>query len=213
MLSGVYFARYWASLLFSDSAVFYVPAKILFSFEYTLGCFGLALILHRHYRAPAAAVLFFGISLPLPEALVASNQIKMDTFLLLFLTLTAYFGCFAPRSGRNLFLSVGFCAGAAASKIPAAVFFPVCVFLFMPYAVLDFEAYRPVLDKVLARASGEVEHLGKMHRSGLWEKWRHPGATLAANAGPLRAKRHVRSFSGRGPRLDIYQFTQDWPPA
>jgi len=209
---GVFHSRAeFLSLLFSHEAVFYVPARLLFGFAYVLGAFVLARIVWHAARARAEAVLLFGLLMLLPDGIRAAGEVRVDTFVFLFFALTLHFACFAETRLRNAVLAVVCCAAAVASKIPAVLFVPVlfaklawdakggayrwgqvlalgallplCVVAFMPYAALDFDAYRPVLEKTAARAGGEVSHLGKTEHAGVAAKVAALVTTAAQGSG------------------------------
>ncbi len=205
LLSAVYFIIYgiyyifnivsskveFVSLLFDDNGVFFISARIVCSLIYTIGCFVLSIIIYRSYRSKIGAIFFFLIINFIPDAINASNTIRVDTFVFLFLTLTIYFSTYAEKKPINFVLSIVFCAAAFTSKIPAIVFYPILflqtfidvrskiypkryliyiivllpafTFIFMPFAFLDFNSYRPVIDQITSRASGEFVHVGKLH--------------------------------------------------
>jgi hypothetical protein len=179
----------FVSLLFGHDAVFYVPAKLLASFAYTAGCAVLGGIVWRRTRSWAGALLVFAAPLFLADGIASATSTRNDSFVFLFLALTVYFACFAEKRPASVYLAVVCCAAAFASKIPAAVLvpvlffqlawdarkgtiswrhvaggaalFPVAVFLFMPYAFLDFAAYLPTLQTTAARATTDLVKLGK----------------------------------------------------
>jgi hypothetical protein len=203
----------FASLLFSHDAVFYVPAKLLSSFVYTVGCAVLGLIAWRRTASRGAALLAFAAPLLLKDGINAAVQIRTDTFVFLFLAVTVYLACYAARTPRNALLAVAACAAAVASKIPAvvlvpvlflqlglmarrgdirwrhvawgALLFPVALFCFMPYAFLDFAHYWPTIQLTAQRASGELMRMDAPSRTALVEKWAFLGTSLHRNAGWL----------------------------
>ncbi|MBI5136225.1 MAG: hypothetical protein HZA24_02690 [Nitrospirae bacterium] len=188
----------FVAFLYGADAHVYVSAKLCFSLAYSLGCLVLALMAHRRTGSLAVAALCLLLPVLLPDGQAAAVQVRNDTFVFLFLALTAYFACFAQPRPRNAYLAVACAAAAFASKIPAIVLlpvltawlalqawrgrlawrhvalalalFPLFVFLFMPYMVLDFEAYRPTIERAAGRASGTLLHVGKDYHSGLTEK-------------------------------------------
>ncbi|MDI6765239.1 MAG: glycosyltransferase family 39 protein [Bacteroidota bacterium] len=205
LLSTVYFIIYgiysifnivsskveFVSLLFDDNGVFFISARIVCSLIYTIGCFVLSIIIYKSYRSKIGAIFFFLVANFIPDAIYASNNIRVDTFVFLFLSLTIYFSTYAEKKPANFVLSIIFCAAAFASKIPAIVFYPILflqtlidvrskiypkkyliyiiallptfTFIFMPFAFLDFNSYRPIIDQLTNRASGEFIHVGKVH--------------------------------------------------
>ena len=227
LLSIVYFALYWiyqlgglisskiefASLLFANDEVFFVPARLLFSFAHTLGCFVLAYIIRRKYESTLGAVLFFLTVILLPDSVMAATKVRVDTLVFLFMALTVYFSCYAERRFGTFVLSIIFCSAAFASKITTIVLAPVlflktvfevyrgnfpkryllCFLVLspltaialMPYSVLDFERYRSALSGVLGRASGSLFHIGKRHRTGFLEKILAPWVLLVRESGFL----------------------------
>jgi hypothetical protein len=203
----------FAALLFTHDGVFYVPAKLLGSLAYTTGCAVLARIAWRETGSKGLAALVFLAPLLLPDGIATAAQVRNDTFVFLFLALTVHFACFAPKRTSSAVLAVVACAAAFACKIPAivclpvllgalahnawrghypwrvvawvAALFPVAVFLFMPYAFLDFAAYWPTLAQTTARATGEVSHLGKVAHAGIPEKLGALASALYRNTGTV----------------------------
>ncbi|MDH4228839.1 MAG: hypothetical protein OEW11_03715 [Nitrospirota bacterium] len=203
----------FASLLFSNEALFYVTGRVWMSFMYTAGCAVLAWILWRRWRAPGVAGIFFAATFLLPDALVASNQIKAEAAVFLFMTGMLWFGFLAARTGRTLLIAAVFLAAAVDSKIPALTLAPVlaaqagvdlwarryswrwvagavgvflvALFVFMPYAFLDSAAYRNTLTRMTERVAGESQHLGKAHRNGISEKTGAVVHELDSGAGTL----------------------------
>lgn len=185
----------FAAQIFSNDGVFFVSAKLLFNLAYTAGCAVLAAMVWKRTGSRWGAGVCFAATLLLSDALVAANQVKPDTFVFLFMALAVHFACFADKRPRSMVLVVAFCAAAFCSKIPAIVFlpvllatlaydawrglypwrylgyavllFPLFVFLFMPYAFLDFEAYRSTLTRTAERATGSLLHVGKAYYTGL----------------------------------------------
>lgn len=181
----------FVSMLFSDNRVFYITARVVFSMAYTAGVAVLAMILWINYRSAISAIIFFFVASLFPDSLSASNYVRVDTFVYVFLVLVVYFCCYAEKSRTNFILSIVFAAAAVASKIPAVVIpmvlflkllsdvyrgiyprsylvwfvvlIPVLVFLFMPYSILDFERYSLTLKHIISFAQGEISHLGKLH--------------------------------------------------
>ncbi len=175
----------FASLLFQDDAVFYVSARLLVSLLHTLGAFVLGLILYRHYRSTLGAVIVFATAVLLPDSVMAANKIRVDSYVFFFLCLLILFSCYSAKTLRNFLFSLLACAGAIASKAPALVVFPILLaalaldayrgrypksylvyallgvplltLLFMPYAVLDFDSYRPALEQFTSRAGGSFK--------------------------------------------------------
>jgi len=191
----------FVALLYSNDAHVYISAKLCFSLVYGLGCLVLALIVLRRTGSRLGAVLCLLLPLLLVDGQAAGVQVRTDTFVFLFLALTVYFACFAEPRPRNAYLAMAACAAAFASKFPAIVLlpvlltllalhawrghyrwwhvvlagalFPLFVVLFMPYMVLDWEAYRPTLERVASRASGSMLHVGKAYHFGLMDKLSH----------------------------------------
>lgn len=212
ILGAVYFLQYlfasivgtvsskaeFVSLLFDHHAQFYITARLLCSIVYTSGAAILAWILYRHAGSRLWAVVFFIAVNALPDAVLASNWVKVDSFVLFFLSAGVYFSCFAPKNFRSFLLAVACCSAAFASKAPAAVFsvalfiqlivdirnghyplrylvyfailYPVMIFLFMPYAFLDFESYRYTLARLSSRVGGDFVHVGKEQLTGPLER-------------------------------------------
>lgn len=189
----------FASLLFSNDAVFFISARILCSTVYTFGCFILASIIYKQYQSIIGAIIFLLIAIFLPDAVLASNFARVDSFVFLFLALTVYYSCFTEHKLSNILLSLLFCSAAIASKLPAIVFIPIIflnilwsafftkdipkkyillpiffiplfTFALMPFALLDFESYKPALDLVLNRTAGEFIHIGKTHSYNIYGK-------------------------------------------
>ena len=201
----------FAALLFSNDAVFYVSAKLLCAFAYTAGCATLAWIVWRRWRAGGAALALFAVTFVLPDALVASDQIKAEAFVLLFMAGLLWFGFLAPRTGPNMLIGAVLLAAAVDSKVPAVTLIPVfaaqvavdlwgrryswkwaagiagmflaALVVFMPYAFIDFDTYRGTLERMGERAVGELQHLGKEERTGLLPKGTRIVAELANGAG------------------------------
>lgn len=189
----------FVSLLYGHDAVFYVPAKLLGSFAYTAGCAVLGRIVWRRARSWAGALLAFAAPLLLADGIASATSVRNDSFVFLFLALTVYFACFAEKRPASAYLAVLCCAAAFASKAPAVVLvpvlflrlaldarsgavawrhvaraaalFPVAVFLFMPYAFLDFADYLPTFRIMAAYASGGVEKLGAQAHLGFGARW------------------------------------------
>ncbi len=201
----------FAALLFSNDAHLYVSAKLFFSLAYGLGCLVMARLVLKRTGSWPGAVLCMLLPLLLVDAQAAGVQVRNDTFVFLFLALTVYFSCVAERTPRNAVLAVAACAAAFACKIPAIVLlpvlvvclgwdawrrqyrwpvvigalalFPVFVFLFMPYAVLDFDAYRPTLERTASRASGEFVHVGKALHFSVLDKLGNLVQVIRQNVG------------------------------
>jgi hypothetical protein len=201
----------FASLLYGDDAVFYVPAKLLGSFAYTAGCAVLAGIAWRRTRSRAGTLIVFVAPLFLADGIASATHVRNDSFVFLFLALTAYFACFADKRPTTAMLAVVCCAAAVASKVPAVVLVPVlflrlaldaragalrwrhlawgaalfaaALFLFMPYAFLDFAAYRPALERLHARALEGGVQMGKVAYTGLAAKLGKLGGALVAQTG------------------------------
>lgn len=225
VLGAVYFIQYlgyrlfglvdskaeFASLLYSADAHLYVPAKLVFSLAYTVGCLLLALMVIRRTGSRAGAVLVFVAAIFTSDAILAANQIKIDTFVFLFLAATIYFACFAEKRLASVLLASVFCAAAFATKVPAivllpvlltqlgydafkgrypwryvavsAALFPVFVLLFMPYAVLEFDAWKATFERTFLRASGSFHHVGKALHTGFFDKWANLLGELAKQGG------------------------------
>jgi hypothetical protein len=203
----------FAALLFTHDGVFYVPAKLLGSLAYTTGCAVLARIAWRETRSRGMAALVFAAPLLLPDGIATAAQVRNDTFVFLFLALTVHFACFAPKRTSSAVLAAVACAAAFACKIPAivclpvllaalahdawrgrypwrvvggaAALFPLAVFLFMPYALLDFATYWPTITRTVERASGEMTHLGKVAHAGVGDKLGALAAALYRNTGTV----------------------------
>jgi len=203
IVSGMYALLYWCfrliglvgskvdfvALLFENDAVFYISARLLVSFIHTLGLFVLAFIVYRYYRSTLGAVLVFAAGMLMPDSVLASNWVRVDSFVFLFLCLLILFSCYSKKNRSSFIFSLIACAAAIASKIPALALFPVLLFglvidirqghyskahlayslvgvpllvlLFMPYAVLDFGAYKQFLALLTAQASGAYK--GKIY--------------------------------------------------
>jgi len=196
----------FVSLLFDHHGVFYVPAKLLGGFAYTAGCAVLGWSVWTRARSVTGAVLVFAAPLLLADGIASATQIRNDSFVFLFLALTVHFACFAEKRPAHALAAVACCAAAFACKVPAvvcvpvlfaklawdahrgafafrqvawcALLFPAAVFLFMPYAFLDFAAYLPTLRGVAARVSGDLVKLGSA-------AYTTPGARLGNLAGAL----------------------------
>jgi len=189
----------FASLLFRHDAIFYVSARLLISLIHTTGVCVLALIIKRHYRSTLGAFLVFIAGILIPDSVLASNWIRVDSFVFFFLCLLILFSCYSSKSRQNFVFSLIACAAAIASKIPAIVLFPVLLLallidirqghypkiylvygvigvpllavLFMPYAVLDFESYKAALHQIFARAHGKfAEKIATTYYQGTWSK-------------------------------------------
>lgn len=188
----------FASLLFSNDKIFFITAKLVFSTAYTAGASVLAHILWRHFGSKVTATVFFLVACIFPDSLLASNWVRVDSFVFLFLALTVYYGCFAEKTFKNFVLSAVFATAAFCSKFPALlipcilflklavdiymkeypkrylfyylVLVPLCTFIFMPYAFLDFQSYQSLLAGISARSSGQTMHVGKMHLDGFQER-------------------------------------------
>ncbi|OHB69697.1 MAG: hypothetical protein A2W23_10220 [Planctomycetes bacterium RBG_16_43_13] len=186
------------SLLFQDDSIYFISANLLFGFVYTLGCFVLSLIVYKHFTSKIGAVIFLLVTLLPSDSYAASTIARVDNFVFLFLTLTIYFCCFAPKKFSSFMLSVIFCCAAFTSKFPAIVFFPILfikivhdiyegnypkkyliyffitipiiTFLFMPYMFLDFSSYKSVLTLVIARSSGTFSWVGHVQYDNTWQK-------------------------------------------
>ena len=152
VLSGVYLAMYYVSLLFglvgskaefaaqlfSGDALFFVPARLLFALVHTSGCVLLAWLIHSRFHSRLGAVVFLGMALLLPDSVGAALVARTDTFVFLFLCLTVYFACFAEKRLIAVVLLALSCAAAFAAKIPGIVLLPVAL------GVLAVDAYRGV---------------------------------------------------------------------
>lgn len=240
LLWGVYALMGWASskvafvaLVFSDDAPFYVLARLVSGLAHTAGCAVLACIVWARFRTTLGALVTFGLSILLPDALWAASKARVDSFVFLFMALTVYFACFAPRTTRALLLALASASAAFACKLPAIVLFapllaqllydvraghygrrhlayfflapPVLVFLFMPYAVLDFPSYRPVLSRAYLRVTGSMEHIGMAYHDSfaakiaallgaLWDQVGPVSMALALGYGVWTAFRSPRLF-------------------
>ena len=225
ILGAVYFVQYlgyrlfglvdskaeFASLLCSADAHLYVPAKFLFSFAYTVGCLLLALMVIRRTGSRAGAALVFVAAIFTGDAIIAANQIKIDTFVFLFLAVMVYFACFAEKRLTHVLVATAACAAAFATKIPAIVLlpvllaqlgydafkgrypwryvaiaaglFPVFALLFMPYALLEFGAWKATFERTFLRASGSFHHVGKTLHMGFFDKWANLLGELARQGG------------------------------
>lgn len=225
LLGGLYLAMYlgaralglvatraeFASLLFTHDGVFFVPAKLLYGFAYTLGCGVLARTVWRRTGSVAAGAVAFAAPLLIPDGARAAVQARNDTFVFLFLALVVHFTWGAERTLKSVLLAVASCAAAYASKAPAivlapvlfavlawdasrgrmpwrhvawgALLFPVAVFCFMPYAFLDFASFRPSVERIAERASGDVFHIGKAVHAGARDKLAGLLGTLAGQTG------------------------------
>ena len=212
VLSMLYFSAYYVllftgavssniefvSFVFTEHAYFFTPARLLFSFVHTLGCFVIAYVIAKHYQSKTGALAFLVIVFLLPESVIAVNTIRVDTFLFLFMTLTIYFSCFANKNQTNFILSIVFCTAAFASKIPALIFFPILfthqsyliyrgvfpkhyliyfllvplisILIFMPFMFIDYENYYQHLESIVSRAAGERLHIGKNHYFDFFSK-------------------------------------------
>jgi len=184
------------ALLFSHNDLFFITARLVGSFFYILGCFVLSLIINKSYTSKTGSFFFFLSVALLPDGILASNWIRVDTFVFCFLAISIYFSSFAAKSFWSFLFSIIFCSAAFASKFPAIVFFPILFIqiitdvrnrfyparyigyfffialvsssLLMPYMLFDFHAFRVSFDQqVLARASGQLVHLGREHYSDL----------------------------------------------
>ena len=190
----------FASLLFEHDAIFYISARLLVSLVHTLGVFVLATIVQRYHRSTLGALLVFGVGILIPDSALASNDIRVDGFVFLFLCLLILFSCYGAKTRRNFVFSLIACAAAIASKLPALVLFPVLLLalvidvrhghytklhiayavvgvplltvVFMPYAVLDFETYKEqVLHPVFKQATGaSLQKIIKTYHQGTWSK-------------------------------------------
>ncbi len=188
----------FVSLLFSNDKIFFVTARLVCSTVYTAGIFVLARVLWTKFNSRLSAVIFFIVASIFHDSLEAANYVRVDTFVFLFMALTVYFSCFAEKNRRTFVFSAIFAAAAFCSKSPAIVvpsvlflkliadiyrnkypkkyllyylvLVPACAFVFMPYAVLDFADYRPVLGDLINRASGQSIHVGKIFLGGTQER-------------------------------------------
>lgn len=201
----------FVSLLFSNDAIFFVTARLIFGVAYTTGIYVLARIIWKHFKSPLAAAVFFVVASIFPDSMVAGNYVRVDSFVFLFLALTVYFSCFAAK-GLGSFLLSAVCAAAAfCSKFPAIVVLfllfvktladvrakeyprqyllylfavvPAAIFIFMPYALLDFPSYKPLLSDILTRSAGQHLHVGKVHFGSFAEKGTYIYEFLAREVG------------------------------
>ncbi len=203
ILSFLYFGMYFAyslfglvaskaefvSFLFSNDAIFYIPAYLLFNLAYISGTLFLAYIISRRFHSKIGAVLFFVMAMLLPDAM--DNYIKVENFIYLFLCLTIFYSCFKEKTFFNFFLGVLFCSAAFASKVTAIAFLPVffaqllhdiftkkypkryagyflvlcplLVFILMPYTFLDPKGYQTATSHFSEIGSGEYFHVGKAY--------------------------------------------------
>jgi hypothetical protein len=203
----------FASLLFSDNAVFFIVARILCSLAYTTGVVVLARVVYRELRSALAAAVFVVLALTTVDAVHTASYARVDTFVFSFMSLMIYFSCYASKTLRSFVLSLLFCAAAIASKFPAVVFLPVLavrllwdvyrgiypkkfialllllppllVFVFMPYSVLDYEAYRPIFDDILKRTTENYVHVGKVVRHDLSAQLLAPWEMIASQIGTV----------------------------
>jgi hypothetical protein len=188
----------FASLLFSQHGLFFVPARLLFGFAHTLGCAIVALAAMRAWNSRTAAFVVFALAFVHPDAALAASYARVDSFVFLFFSATVYFACYAKQQRRAFLSALVCCAAAFASKIPAIVLYPVMVLktgyeawrglvprsyvalslvvppmlavIFMPYMLLDYGRYAALLARISLRASGGMRQVGKVHRYEFFER-------------------------------------------
>ena len=201
----------FASLLFTNEAIFFISARLLCCFAYLLGSALIAKMFYISYRSKVGCILLFSMLLFLPDAHVAMNSIRVDTFVFLFLTLSIYFSCFYQKNLSSFILSIIFCGAAIASKIPAIVFAPILfvsvmwdvnnqaypkkflllfpailllsVFCFMPYAFISYKLFLQSWSDVVNIGAEPNVHFGKEFYSGLVEKFLGIFALFKTNLG------------------------------
>jgi hypothetical protein len=132
---------------------------------------------------------------PTPDAARAATEIRVDTFVFTFSSGALYFACCAPKTARSFVLACVLAAAALCSKLPAIALYPVLfltllvdvirgrypkrylayfclapwplVFVFMPYAFLDFDLFYKTILRVGNRVGGGFLHVGKEHYDSL----------------------------------------------